>query len=69
MSDDNQKLCNSRGDHGSSTGSGKPLQMNVGDEDMESVGRQGARSQRLRGSQSRDDGSERGMGEDDGGDC
>ena len=68
MADDNQKY-NSRSDHGSSTDSGEPLQMNTGDEDVENAGRQGARSQRLRGSQGRGSGSERGMSQDENGDC
>jgi hypothetical protein len=69
MSDDNPKRCISRSERGSAAESGDPSQMNTGDEDMENVGRQGARSQRLRGSQSRNAGSERGMGQDDCGDC
>jgi len=69
VSDDNQKRCNSRSDHGSNADSSEPSQMNAGDEDMENGGRQGGRPQRLRGSQSRDAGPERGMSQDDGDDC
>ena len=68
MPDDNQKY-NSRSDRGSVSEGGDPSQMNTGDEDMENGGRQGARSQRLRGSQIRESGSERAMCQDESGDC
>jgi hypothetical protein len=64
MSDENQKRCNSRSDQGSVTESGDPSQMNTDDEDLESAGRQGGRSLRLRGSQRRDAGSQRTTGQD-----
>jgi len=69
MSDDNQKRFNSRSDRGSGSESGEPSQINTGDEDMENAGRQGTRSQRLRGSQTCDAGSERAMGQDESVDC
>lgn len=65
MSDENQKQCNSRSDHGSVSEMGDPSQINTGDEDRESAGRQGGRLQRLRGSQRRDAGSQRGTGQDE----
>jgi hypothetical protein len=68
MSDNYPKGCYSRSDRGNVTEIGDPSQMNTGDEEMENAGRQGGRSQRLRGSQRRDAGSESGMGQDESGD-
>lgn len=68
MSGENQKQCNSRSDQGSLADSDDPSQMSIGDEDPASDGRQGGRSQRLRGSRRRDAGSQRGTGQDEGDD-
>ncbi|MHB8654686.1 MAG: hypothetical protein ACYDA9_12500 [Terriglobia bacterium] len=68
MADENQRQCNSRSDHGCVSEIGDPSHLNIGSEDPENDGLQGGWSQRLRGSQRRDAGSQRGTSRDESGD-
>jgi len=65
MSDENERRCNSRIDQGNITERGDLSQMNIGDEEPASGGRQGGRSNRLRGSQRCDAGSQKGIAQDE----